>query len=58
MKQSTPPLIKHRDHQIEMRPTRPESKHAAIYHCVDCNKWVAWVSKADAEQAKRLGLFK
>jgi hypothetical protein len=55
-KVSTPPLVKHKDHQIKILPSAG-TKHAAMYHCIDCNKWVAWLSKADSEQARQLGLL-
>ena len=51
-----PPLIKHRDHQIEIRPT-VGMNHAAMYYCVSCNKWVAWLSKKDSETARSLSLL-
>ena len=50
-----PPLEKHKDHEVEIRPGT--FKHAAKYWCVKCDKWIAWVSKTDAENAKHLGLF-
>ncbi len=52
----TPPLIKHSDHQIENRPTTGMN-HADMYHCVTCNKWVAWLSKKDTEVARSLSLL-
>ena len=27
------------------------------YYCVDCNKWVAWLSKEATNQATELGLI-
>lgn len=56
-KKSTPPLIKHEKHQVEIRLSKDAKKHSAFYHCVECNKWVAWVSKRDFETAKKLGLI-
>ena len=55
MKKSTPPLIKHQDHRVEIRLVSGD-KHYAKYHCVDCNKWVAWVGRAETTKALELGL--
>jgi hypothetical protein len=49
------PLERHANHQVEIRPG--VAHNAAQYWCLDCNKWVAWVSKQDADAARRLGLF-
>lgn len=49
-----PPLEKHKNHQVEIRPG--VGKHLAQYWCLDCNKWIAWVSKKDYAAAKELGL--
>lgn len=52
----TPPLEKHSSHTVEIRLVSG-LRHPAKYHCVDCNKWVAWVSKKDTETALSLGLI-
>lgn len=55
MSKSQPPLIKHADHTVKI-VLLSDSKHYAKYHCVDCNKWVAWVSREETNQALELGL--
>lgn len=55
MKKSIPPLEKHSSHQVEIRPGT--LKHAAKYWCLDCDKWVAWVSLKEAIEAEKLGLI-
>lgn len=50
-----PPMEKHKDHQVEIRPG--VAHNAAKYWCVKCDKWIAWVSKTDAQSAKELGLL-
>ena len=55
MKKSTPPLIKHQEHRVEIRPTA--TKHPAQYWCLDCNKHIAWLSKQEAEFAEKNGLI-
>lgn len=52
----TPPLEKHASHQVEIQPVT-SGKHQAKYFCLDCHKWIAWVSKQDYETAKELGLI-
>lgn len=52
----TPPLEKHSSHQVEIQPVT-SWKHHAKYFCLDCKKFVAWVSKKDADTAKELGLL-
>lgn len=54
MKKSTPPLIKHADHEVELRIST--TKHAAYYYCIECKKWVAWASKQETEAAIQQGL--
>ncbi len=55
-KKSTPPLIKHANHQVKII-LEQDSKHAARYHCVTCNKFVAWVGKQELIQAQELGMI-
>ena len=55
-KKPTPPLIKHRDHEVVILLSN-NLKHAAKYHCITCNKFVAWLSREDAIEAERLGLI-
>lgn len=55
-KKSTPPLIKHQDHEIIIVASG-NSTHSAKYHCVTCNKFVAWLKKDEAELAASLGLI-
>lgn len=42
------PLERHADHQVEIRPG--VGHNAAQYWCLQCNKWIAWISKKDLEQ--------
>ena len=55
-KQPTPPLIKHAEHQVEVRLSH--TKHFAQYYCLDCNKSIAWLTQKQAIEADRLGLIK
>ena len=50
-----PPLEKHSNHQVEIREVR-SSKHYGKYWCLDCDSWIAWISKKEWQQAKALGL--
>lgn len=54
MKKPFIPLEKHATHEVEIRLV--SGKHFAKYHCVTCNKWVAWLSKQDTDNALKLGL--
>ena len=42
------PLIRHRDHKTEIRPGR--GPHSAMYWCIRCNMFIAWVAKADLQK--------
>lgn len=55
MTKSTPPLVKHQDHQIEIRLTHHHN--GAFYHCLTCQKHVAWLSKNQVHLAKKLGII-
>lgn len=58
MKKTKPiqnPLEKHANHNVVIRSVR--NQHLAKYHCVDCNKFVAWVGYQAAIRAWELGLF-
>tara|TARA_R110000868_G_C10609886_1_gene741304 strand:- start:372 stop:578 length:207 start_codon:yes stop_codon:yes gene_type:complete len=57
MKKSIPPLLKHEDHQVTIQPSI-NAHHSAYYHCIECNKWVAWLSWGETQKAKQLGLLK
>ena len=41
-------LTKHNNCQVEILPTNEDSRHYASLRCVDCNKWIQWLSKEDA----------
>lgn len=51
----TQPLVKHNNHNVIIKKLH-SGPHHAKYHCIDCNKFVAWVSQLDFEKAKDLGL--
>jgi hypothetical protein len=51
------PLAFHQDHRVEVRPA-PKMPGQGYYHCLDCNKWVAWLTKKDSESARQMGLLK
>jgi hypothetical protein len=51
----TPPLERHSSHNVEIRLVSGY-KHSAKYHCIDCDTFVAWVSKKDTNTALKLGL--
>lgn len=55
MSKSIPPLLKHQDHQVEVRTTHHHN--GAFYHCVSCSKWIAWLSKQEVKEAAKLGLL-
>jgi hypothetical protein len=55
MKKSTPPLVKHQSHQVEIRAVRG-SKHYGKYWCLDCDMWISWISKTELDQAQALGI--
>jgi hypothetical protein len=51
-----PPLLKHESHNVEIRLyTGP--KHTAYYRCIDCDKWVSWLSRSETNQALELNLI-
>jgi hypothetical protein len=52
----TPPLERHKDCQIEIRPST--SMHYASYYCLDCSKHIAWLTQSQAILADRMGLLK
>lgn len=54
MKRSTPPLERHAQHQVEIRPST--TRHHALYYCLECGVNVAWLSKQQLERARKLGL--
>ena len=43
----TPPLIKHQEHECEVRPI--DKQNGYYYHCLECNVWVAWLSKEEVK---------
>ena len=55
MSKGMPPLERHASHEVVIRLIS-DGKHFAKYHCVTCNKWVAWLSRKDTNQALELGL--
>lgn len=54
-KHSVSPLIKHANHKVEVQLVSG-SKHYGKIHCVECNKWVMWLSRAETNKALELGL--
>jgi len=55
MKKSTPPLEKHATHDVEIR-LYTGGKHNAYYRCIECNKFISWLSRAETNQALAQGL--
>jgi hypothetical protein len=51
------PLEYHKDHDIEVRRS-DKLMGQSYYWCVDCKKWVAWLSKKDTALAEKHGLIK
>ena len=47
----TPPLIRHQHCQVEVRPST-NARHYAQYYCLDCQKFIAWISLRDLEVLK------
>lgn len=54
MKKSTPPYIKHQHHPVVIKPT--DKQNGYYYHCRQCNVWVGWLSKEEANQVKSLDI--
>jgi hypothetical protein len=54
---SKAPLVKHQTHTTEIRASA-KLPGQAYYHCRDCNKWVAWLSRSASEKAHNMGLVK
>lgn len=50
-----PPLIKHRDHQVEIQPST--AHNFAKYYCRDCGVFIAWLSRQEVVRARELNLF-
>ena len=42
------PLTKHDNCQVEIVHASEDSRHYASLRCVDCNKWIQWLSLEDA----------
>jgi len=51
------PLEFHKHHNVEIRPA-PKMRGQGYYHCLNCNKWVSWLSKQESETARQMGLLK
>lgn len=51
------PLVRHQYHNTEIRASG-KLRGQGYYHCLDCNKWIAWLSKSASEDARKLGLLK
>lgn len=56
MNRSIPPLVKHAEHHVEIRPYTGAAHHSAYYRCLDCDKFVAWLTHSETEQAVEFGL--
>jgi len=54
-KKSTPPLQRHLTHRSEIRPG--SGPHPAQYYCLQCQKHIAWLNRAQAELARSQGLL-
>ena len=50
------PLAFHEHHRVEIRPS-DKLKGQGYYWCLNCHKWVAWLSKKDTKKAIELGLL-
>lgn len=48
-KKSTPPLIKHQSHRVEIQSST--AHNLAKYYCIDCKVFISWLSKLEAEKA-------
>ena len=46
------PLTKHDNCEVEIVSASKDSKHYASLRCVDCNKWIQWLSKEDTWRIK------
>jgi hypothetical protein len=42
------PMIRHQDHQTQIRPGR--GPHRAMYWCTKCNMFIAWVARDDLKK--------
>ena len=46
---------KHDTHQVVVKLVS-SSHHYAKLHCVECNKWVKWLTREETNTALKLGL--
>jgi hypothetical protein len=51
------PLEYHKYHDVEIRASE-KLPGQGYYYCLGCKKWVAWLSKADSAEARKMGLMK
>lgn len=54
------PLAYHHYHNVVVKLTTKKSSRMfgqGYYYCIDCEKWVAWLSKRDTNRALKLGLI-
>lgn len=44
MKTKYQPLLRHQNHEVEIRPSK-NAVHYAYYYCLACHCHISWVSK-------------
>ena len=49
------PLAYHQYHRTDIRES-DKLKGQCYYYCLDCKKWIAWLSKRDSQQARDMKL--
>ena len=54
-KKPIPPLIKHRDHQVEIQQSTAHNFYK--YYCKDCSVFVAWLSKQEVRTGQEKGII-
>lgn len=47
-------LTKHDGHEVRVHLTRGLGPHYAALRCVNCDRHIQWLSKAEAEQINQL----
>lgn len=49
------PYEYHKDHSVKVLNSA-KLRGQCYYYCMDCNKWVGWLSREDSKLARELGL--
>jgi hypothetical protein len=49
-------LTRHDSHTVSVHLTKPNSKHYAALRCLECNVHIQWLSQAETDDVKSLGV--